>query len=101
VYITAKDNKSIGIIEKAIEKVLNLCDSDMTNARLASERQYTAAQKALLALQDANIAVQSGITLDAVGVCIDDALAALYSLTGESASEDIINEVFSKFCVGK
>lgn len=101
VYITAKDNKSIGIIEKAIEKVLNLCDSDTTNARLASERQYTAAQKALLALQDANIAVQSGITLDAVGVCIDDALAALYSLTGESAGEDIINEVFSKFCVGK
>ena len=41
------------------------------------------------------------VTLDAAGVCIDDALEALYALTGEHAGDDVIEEVFSKFCVGK
>jgi tRNA modification GTPase len=45
--------------------------------------------------------VQDGFTLDAAGVCIDDALDALYSLTGENATESVIDEVFRSFCVGK
>ena len=53
------------------------------------------------ALADALAAVESGYTLDAAGVCVDDALNALYALTGESATEDVIEEVFAKFCVGK
>ena len=51
--------------------------------------------------KDALAAVESGYTLDAAGVCVDDALNALYALTGESATEDVIEEVFAKFCVGK
>ena len=42
-----------------------------------------------------------GLGLDAVSVCVDDALDALCELTGENASEAVINEVFEKFCVGK
>ena len=41
-----------------------------------------------------------GLGLDAVSVCVDDALDALCELTGENASEAVINEVFEKFCVG-
>ena len=36
-----------------------------------------------------------------MSVCVDDALDALCELTGENASEAVINEVFKKFCVGK
>ena len=46
-------------------------------------------------------ALDGGFGLDAVSVCVDDALAALCRLTGEDASESVIEEVFSKFCVGK
>ena len=42
-----------------------------------------------------------GLGLDAVSVCVDDALDALCELTGENASEAVINEVFERFCVGK
>ena len=59
------------------------------------------AKAAQAALADALAAVESGYTLDAAGVCVDDALNALYALTGESATEDVIEEVFAKFCVGK
>ena len=37
----------------------------------------------------------------AVSVCVDDALAALCDLTGENASEAVIEQVFERFCVGK
>ena len=63
--------------------------------------KQAAAKAAQAALADALAAVESGYTLDAAGVCVDDALNALYALTGESATEDVIEEVFAKFCVGK
>ena len=61
----------------------------------------SAARTAQAALADALEAVNGGYTLDAAGVCVDDALRALYELTGENAGDDVIDEVFSRFCVGK
>ena len=46
-------------------------------------------------------AVEAGFGLDAVSVCVDDALDALCELTGENASEAVIEQVFERFCVGK
>ena len=42
-----------------------------------------------------------GETLDAVNVCIDAAIDDLLELTGERASEAVIDQVFARFCVGK
>ena len=39
--------------------------------------------------------------LAGVSVCVDDALDALCELTGENASEAVIEQVFERFCVGK
>ena len=39
--------------------------------------------------------------MDAVGVCVDDALAALFELTGKRATNEVTDEIFRKFCVGK
>ena len=46
-------------------------------------------------------AAAGGFGLDAVSVCVDDALDALCDLTGENASEAVIEQVFERFCVGK
>ena len=43
----------------------------------------------------------SAFGLDAAGVCIEDALHALADLTGEDATEAVIDQVFETFCVGK
>ena len=81
--------------------MLGVEDIDPDAGMLASQRQLDAATRALEAVQDAMQAHQQGFDLDAVGVCVDDALHALYQLTGEEASEAVVEEVFSKFCVGK
>ncbi len=98
---SAKSEEFLQAIEDAVRTALSLKNVDTDALLLANERQLTAAKAAAAALQDAKTAVESGFTLDAAGVCIDDALNALYSLTGQNAAEDVINEVFSKFCVGK
>ena len=101
VPISAKDTAFLPEVEKAVLDVLGVSTLDTDAGLLANERQLSAAKEAQTALADALSAVQSGFTLDAAGVCMDDALHALYALTGEDATEDVINEVFSKFCVGK
>ena len=45
--------------------------------------------------------VQAGQTLDAINVCIDSAIDSLLELTGERASDAVIDQVFARFCVGK
>ena len=64
-------------------------------------RQYAAACEGRAALEEAENALAGGFGLDAVSVCVDDALSALCRLTGEDASEAVVEEVFSTFCVGK
>ena len=46
-------------------------------------------------------ALSFGMTLDAVNLSIEDAIDSLLQLTGESVSEVVVDEVFSRFCVGK
>ena len=72
-------------------------------ARLLGTNQIDphAATRARDAVAGALDAVEGGFGLDAVSVCVDDALDALCELTGENASEAVINEVFERFCVGK
>ena len=70
-------------------------------ALLANERQLTAAKSALDAVNETLSAIQNDITFDAVTVMIDSAIGYLCELSGESVSESVVNEIFSKFCVGK
>lgn len=97
---SARDAHFLPEVERAVGEILHVGSFDPDAALLANERQLTAAVRARDALDDALRAL-GGSTLDAAGVCVDDALDALYALTGESASADVIDEVFSKFCVGK
>lgn len=42
-----------------------------------------------------------GVTYDAVNVMVDSAVEELLSLTGKKATTEVVNNIFSKFCVGK
>ena len=101
VNISAKDAAFLPAVEQAVTDALHLAEADPDAGLLANERQLAAARTAQAALADALEAVNGGYTLDAAGVCVDDALRALYELTGENAGDDVIDEVFSRFCVGK
>ncbi len=101
VYISAKNNEGLEELENAIKHILGTTSIDVTSTALANERQLDAARRALENLQMAKQDFEFGMTLDAVTVGMENAISALLELTGESVSEKVLDEVFSKFCVGK
>ena len=101
VRISARQEGFSDALRGAILDLIAAEKPDPDAALLANERQRAAAARAKQALDDALGAAAAGFALDAVSVCVDDALDALYELTGERASDAVIDEVFSKFCVGK
>lgn len=101
VYISAKENTGVGNLENAIAEVLGTADFDPSAATLMNERQHACCAAALESLQEAKAAQDGGLTRDAVNVSIDAAIESLDALTGEKATESVVNEIFSQFCVGK
>lgn len=101
VFISAKDEKSIPGLIKVTEKIAGTEEFCPSQPMLANIRQKSCCQSALEALGEAEQAMKSGITMDAVNVSIDDAIDHLLDLTGEKAKEAVVNQVFSNFCVGK
>ena len=101
VYISAKENNGLQSLEQAIAEVLGTAAFDSSAATLMNERQLACCSAALDAVKEAHDALASGVTRDAVQVCVDSAIESLDTLTGERATESVLNEIFSRFCVGK
>ncbi|MEG1869338.1 MAG: tRNA uridine-5-carboxymethylaminomethyl(34) synthesis GTPase MnmE [Oscillospiraceae bacterium] len=101
VEISALDAVGIHKLEQAVQEVLKLDTLDLSASIVVNERQRNAVDLAMQAIQQAISALQASFTLDAVNVCVDEAVSKLCELTGENSSMAIVNEVFSKFCVGK
>lgn len=98
---SAKTGEGLEDLEKAILEVMQLDALDASQALLVSERQRAAAAEADASLAEALDALRAGMTLDTVGIGIDAAIDALFVLTGEKATQAVVEEVFAKFCVGK
>ena len=101
VFISAANGDGIEDLKAVIEKLLGTAEFDTSAGILANERQYACCTAAADSLNEALTGLEIGVTLDAVNVSIDYATEKLLELTGEKAREAVVNEVFSKFCVGK
>ena len=81
-----------------------LCEMSFGNslheAFLIEERHYSALLRAKSALESAILACETS-PLELVAVDVKEAWDALGEITGETATESIIGEIFAKFCVGK
>ena len=101
IAISAKSGEGRDELSELIESMFTPEDYNADSTVFANERQKLCAERALDCIEQSLTALKSGLTLDAVTVTIDRAAEHLAELTGERASEAVVNEVFSKFCVGK
>ena len=101
IFISAKTGAGKAELTKAVETLLGTADFDTSATAIVNERQKDCCKKALDALKDADNALMLGLTMDAVTVCLDSAIENLMILTGEKATELVVNEIFAQFCVGK
>lgn len=99
--LCALNGGGLSELEKLAEKVLCTNELDTSAAMLSTERQRKNTTEAVSALNDAITCLETGMTMDAVNVCVDTAISALLEMTGEKATDAVVNEVFSQFCVGK
>lgn len=101
VEISARTGEGAENLTQAIAELLHLSDVDPSAPLLANERQRICLQKAATALEEAVQALEEGVTLDAVSVCLDEAIGPLLELTGRRVSDAVVDAVFAQFCVGK
>lgn len=101
VLISAKKGYGYDELRDAIAEISGTKNLSGDSAVLINERQRACAERAREAVAAAITALASGCTMDAVGVCVDDALAALFSLTGKRVTNEVTDEIFRRFCVGK
>ncbi len=101
VTVSAKDGSGIDRLCDAIAKITGVERLDSAEPVLCTERQRDCARRCLLCLEEAALALAQGMTPDAVSVSLHGALSAIGELTGERTTEAVVDEVFSRFCVGK
>ena len=101
VFLSAANGEGLPELEQAVSEILDTKDFHPEEGVLFTQRQRSDAQRALESLAEGENALLGGMTWDAVTVCVEDALNALSALTGEHVSEEIIDQVFEEFCVGK
>lgn len=101
VYISALSGTGLQELKDAVAEVLQTTQLNPAEGILFTERQRDAARRAGECVTEALLAVEHGITLDAVTVSIEGAISALLELTGERATEAVVDSVFHHFCVGK
>ncbi|MCD7846426.1 MAG: tRNA uridine-5-carboxymethylaminomethyl(34) synthesis GTPase MnmE [Oscillospiraceae bacterium] len=100
-FVSAETGEGLEKLPEMIADLFKLGGSSDTAEIYISERQRSQVSKALDYVRLALTEYQSGITLDAVTVYMDEALNALLELTGERATEAVVNNLFERFCVGK
>ena len=98
---TKENNAAKEALEQEICRLLKLDQLDSSAGVIANERQLCCVEEAWKSMEQAKQALDGGETLDAVNVCIDSAIDSLLELTGERASNAVIDQVFERFCVGK
>ncbi len=103
VAISAKTGQGMGeLVARTKELLTGGQGTDAPAAALGSERQRAATAAAHERLTHAIQVAESGeLGLDAVVQDLEDALDSLGEITGEVTSDDILESIFSNFCVGK
>jgi len=101
IYISAKDKLNINhltsrLVEMSVDGDINTESLVITNAR-----HYEALSNLLSALNEIKFGLQSNLTGDLLSIDIKNALHYLGVITGEITTEDQLDYIFSKFCIGK
>ena len=99
VNISAKTGDGMDLLEKEIANIFPLGYEGEESVMLSNVRQY----ECLVAAQNelSHALENIGITADALLSDIERAVEALGEMTGKTVSEEIIDNIFSRFCVGK
>ncbi|MBI9039275.1 MAG: tRNA uridine-5-carboxymethylaminomethyl(34) synthesis GTPase MnmE [Bacteroidales bacterium] len=100
IYISAKRKENINLISESLVKSVNF--ENISDKTLVSNiRHYEALSKSLQAIKNIEEDFKNEIPTDLISTDIRDALHHLGEITGEITTNEILDSIFRKFCIGK
>ena len=101
IYISAKQNKNIEPLKQTLLSLFDSRTVDATDTIVTNARHADSLRKANIALQNVNKGLQENIPGDLLALDIRYALDELGSITGQVTNEDLLESIFTRFCIGK
>jgi tRNA modification GTPase len=95
------DSHPEDFIFPAVIRLLELDNFKSDSTIITNTRHYEALQAAIPALEKVMEGLESGLTGDLLSIEIREALYHIGSITGEITTDDLLGNIFSKFCIGK
>ena len=100
--VSALNKTGLEELYNKITEMFNLNEINLDNELLITNvRHKNIIEKAIQNVKKANEALLDGMPIDIITIYIKQILDDLGEITGDCVTEDIINEIFSKFCLGK
>lgn len=102
IHVSAKENEGIDILEETLKVLFFEGNLSFNNEiYITNVRHKTALKDSFSALERVKESIDSGMPEDFYSIDLLDAYESLGCITGEKIGEDLVNEIFSKFCMGK
>lgn len=102
IIITSSDDNDIVNLEEAIKKVCNIKEINNVDATyVGNARQLSKMKEALKAVKEALNSIDFGLPIDIVNIDISNAWNSLGEIIGKVSSDDLLDTLFSNFCLGK
>lgn len=102
IEISAKEETGIRELEETLKAMFLKGEVSFNDEiYITNIRQKTALQEALTSLEKVAESIENQMPEDFYSIDLMDAYESLGSITGETIGEDLVNEIFSKFCMGK
>ncbi|HEY9737091.1 MAG TPA: tRNA uridine-5-carboxymethylaminomethyl(34) synthesis GTPase MnmE, partial [Trichocoleus sp.] len=102
VYTAAAQNQGIEALEQTILKTIAADNLSAANLDLAiNQRQAAALARAQAALEQVQETINNQLPLDFWTIDLRSAIHALGEITGDEITESMLDEIFSRFCIGK
>ena len=102
ISVSAKEEQGIRELEEKVKEMFLKGEISFNDQiYITNVRQKNALSEALESMKKVIQSIDDGMPEDFYSIDLMDAYESLGSITGESVGEDLINEIFSKFCMGK
>ena len=100
IEISANNTESVSLLKKKLVDEINILNP-YTDTVISNSRHYEALMNALKAIEEVNIGLKNDISGDLLSVDIRKSIEHLAEITGEITNDDVLDNIFANFCIGK
>ena len=101
IKISAVENQNIQDLKNELSSYVEHLKSEEGNVVITNQRHYEALRKSLNSVKQVDEAVTSQITTELLAYELRNALEHLGEISGEFTNDEVLGNIFSKFCIGK